>query len=198
MKPTDIPFGPFTVYDLNDYFWEKADELSKTMPIYKNSHREIEANQVGALGEIVAEEWMRFQRVPFVSAKNTKFDYLVGEGMTLEVKTKDRTVIPRADYGCSIPLYNFGHQRPDYYLFISLLRDRSNASSDINRFKKAYILGAANQQMFAEKGKVWKKDQVDSQNGTKFWTDCKNLHVSQLMSLHAVSNIWSRSLKMAS
>ena len=129
------------VKELNESIWSLAETRVKELPIYKNSHREVEANQVGVLGEIVTELWLSHLQIPYLDQKITTHDYLLTKvDKRLEVKTKDRTVVPFSDYDCSVPLYNHEHQIPDYYLFISLLRNKRFEGNNIRRFQRAYIL----------------------------------------------------------
>ena len=180
------------VKEFDEQIWSLAESRVKLLPIYWNSHRKEQANQVGVLGEIVTELWLNHLKISFEDVKSIKHDYLIKPvNKTLEIKTKDRTVIPIDDFECSVPLYNHSYQIPDYYLFISLLRDRYYVGENIRRFKKAYILGVSNQKLLHELGIVWKEGQTDPSNGTKFWTDCISLKIHQLISPDKVKNIWS-------
>jgi hypothetical protein len=41
-------------------------------------------------------------------------------------------------------------------------------------------------------GKHWKKDEVDSSNGTKFWTDCLNINMENLIENQHMLNIFNQ------
>ena len=41
-------------------------------------------------------------------------------------------------------------------------------------------------------GKYWEKDQVDPSNGTKFWTDCINVNMMQLIDNHEMITIFDK------
>lgn len=164
--------------------WTKASKIAKSMPIYSNSHRKEAANEVGALGEVVAEVWFKIHGIPYCDEReNTTHDYLINGKYTLDVKTKDRTVPPKRYYECSVPAYNHSHQRPDYYLFVSLRRDRNNPDRSIRRFTDAYIVGGIDLEKLEEIKRVWKTDEVDPDNGTQFWTACLNVKMSDLIPL---------------
>ena len=78
---------------------------------------------------------MKQNNIPYTpELEKTTHDYLVGNGLTIDVKAKDRTVTPKFDYDNSVPLYNQTHQRPDYFLFISLERSRSNKKKTLGDF----------------------------------------------------------------
>lgn len=170
-----------------DTFWEEATDRVAKLPIYERSHRQGAANEVGVLGEIAAEWWMRCAKVSWQPDKVTTHDYsLPARNLTVDVKTKDRTVPPQASYDCSVPLYNHSHQRPDWYLFVSLLRDKT--TTGIERFTKAYVLGGCTQSDL-DTGTIWRKGQTDT-NGTTFWTDCINVAVKSLRTLDDVRHAW--------
>ena len=167
---------------LNSSHWDAAFDRVKNSKIFKNSHRKKEANQVGYLGEVVFEEFLKNNAINFIDdRKETTHDYSISDSLTLDLKTKDRTVRPLKHFDNSVPLYNHEHQRPLYYYFISLLRDRSDKSKHITRFTHAFILGGIDITTLEKEGKHWKKDQVDPSNGTKFWTDCINVSMEQLI-----------------
>jgi hypothetical protein len=176
----------------NEEIWSTAEAISNNLPIYANSHREKAANQVGSLGEVLAEYWFKLNSISFKDERHeTTHDYRFANNKSIDVKTKDRKVIPLPDYDCSVPLYNHDHQRPDFYLFISLQMNRKDENSlDIRRFIKGYILGGANQQYLELRGKTWKKDEIDPANGTKFWTDCINIRIKDLASLEKCIQAW--------
>jgi hypothetical protein len=120
----------------------------------------------------------------------TTHDYRVGTGITVDVKTKDRTVVPRSDFDNSAPLYNHTHQRPEYFLFISLCRDKTNDSKDIRRFHSAYILGSISYEELNRVGIPFLKGEKDWRNGTKFWTDCLNIEMWQLITLKETAGLF--------
>lgn len=97
---------------------------AESLPVVKGSHRKLQANIVGSIGEIVFEQFLKRNGVPFEDRReSTRHAYLIGRRhLTLDLKTKDRPVRPRIDYDNSLPLYNHEHQRRRYYFFVSLLR----------------------------------------------------------------------------
>ena len=68
-----------------------------------------------------------------------------------------------------------------YYYFISLLRNKGGDQKDISRFQEAFILGGISIDQLEKSGTLWKKGTTDPRNGTKFWTDCINVSMEQLM-----------------
>ena len=178
---------------LNNTHWEEATKRVNRSKIFNGSHRKKEGTQVGYLGEVVFEEFLKQSEVDFVNETHkTTHDYLVNNSISLDVKTKDRTVEPQKHFDNSVPLYNHEHQRPDYYYFISLLRNKLDNSDDIKRFTHAFIVGGIDIATLERHGKYWEKDQVDPSNGTKFWTDCINVNMMQLIDNHEMITIFDK------
>lgn len=158
-----------------------ALERANSLPVFENSHRQLQANIVGSIGEIVFEQFLESHSIPFEDHReSTRHDYIIGNGITLDLKTKDRTVRPKISYDNSVPLYNHEHQRPSYYYFISLLRDPTFDDEDINRFKMAFLLGGIDIVTLDREGTKWNAGQTDPRNGTTFWTACINVSMRQL------------------
>lgn len=178
---------------LNESYWEKTLDRVASSPIYAHSHRGSDANQVGFLGEIVIEKYLEENGVAFLDDRvKTTHDYVINKKHKLDVKTKDRTVKPELHFDNSVPLYNHGHQRPDYYYFVSLLRDREFEETDIRRFREAFILGGIDLQTLDKVGTKWDAGETDPSNGTKFWTSCINVSMHQLISNKEMLAIFKR------
>jgi hypothetical protein len=144
----------------------------------------MQANQVGALGELVGMEYLANRGVEYEEVFSTAYDLrFAGNGgsQTLEFKTKERTVAPLSSYDVTVPAYNHEHQRPDYYFFISL--HSSGKSDDIRRFTRAYILGIIGLKDFDAKATRWTPDQVDETNNWKPTIECLNVKVRDLLPL---------------
>ena len=151
--------------------------------VLEGSYRKEAANLIGCIGEIVFKACMVQHGIAVEDVTDrTDMDFRLQCRFTVDIKTKDRTVFPKADYDNSIPLYNHEHQRPDYFFFISLVRDKKANVNDPYRFTHACLVGGIDQTSLGELGTVWKKDQVDPRNGTKFWTDCINVAMTDLIS----------------
>lgn len=159
--------------------WRRAEERASAMPVYPGSHRGKAANQVGALGEVIFEDFLERQGIAFVPRYQTTEDLEV-LGDTIDVKTKDRTVRIEPHYDCSVPLYNHEHQRPSRYVFVSLLRNRSDVRSTLNRFTKGFLVGWCTLERLESIGKQWNASETDPANGTTFWTACMNIAVQEL------------------
>lgn len=94
--------------------------------MFTGLHRKEDANEVGCIGEVVIEKWLQEHSVDFESRlKVTSHDYLLNGSLRLEVKTKDRTVPTKINYECTLPNYNHEHQYAHYFIFVSLMRDKT-------------------------------------------------------------------------
>lgn len=157
-----------------------ANKRAKEMGAYKKSMRGPQANQVGALGELVAMEYLGSNQIPYEEVFGYSHDVLYGEGKnTMEFKTKERTVAPRDFYECTVPAYNRSVQKPDFYLFVSLLAS-DNTKKTIDRFTRGYILGTIDKDTFNKKATFLKKGQIDPSNGWVVRTDCYNIPITEL------------------
>lgn len=164
-----------------EVIYREAEIKAQEQKIFYNSHRKDEANGVGCLGEVIFEHWLSKKDVNFtVELEKTTHDYRV-HTYTVDVKTKDRTVKPKDFYDNSAPLYNHLHQRPDYFFFISLERSKSIDSKDLRRFHSAYLLGGISYTELDRIGVPFLEDEEDWRNKTRFWTDCLNVEMWQLV-----------------
>jgi hypothetical protein len=174
---------------LTDSHRDRARALSAARPVYAGSHRGAPANDVGALGEIVVLDHLTGGGLPVTHDDVTTHDLRLPTGATIDVKTKDRTVAPQLGYDCSVPLYNHEHQRPDYYVFVSLERQR-DVPTGIDAFHAAYLCGAASQRQVERDAVTVEAGQTDPRNGTTFWTACRNLEIRQLVPIDAALDRW--------
>lgn len=172
--------------ELGPALLSEATSRAANLPIFENSHRAAAANLVGCIGEIAFEKLLEWAGIPFEARLDqTTEDYALRNGLTIDVKTKDRTVRPKSDYDNSVPLYNHSHQRPDFFFFVSLLRDKSAPPANASRFTHAFMVGGMSYEGMQTEGTVWRAGETDQRNGTKFWTDCLNVSMSQLLPVNA-------------
>jgi hypothetical protein len=167
-----------------EHVYQIAQERAKNQRVFSKSHRKEEANDVGCLGEVIAEFWMQQHDIKFTpELENTTHDYRINGNITIDVKTKDRTVKPRLDYDNSAPCYNHLHQKPDYFLFISLERNRNDKRNNIRKYHTAYIVGSISYEELDRIGIKFLAGEIDWRNNTKFWTNCLNIEMWQLVPL---------------
>ena len=159
-----------------------AVQRAAAVPELDRSMRGLEARQIGALGELVALEYLEACGVGGVSdVSDTRHDILTPFG-TIDVKTKERTVAPRPEYDCTAPDYNHDHQIPDWYLFVSCTADRQlkAAGAGIDRILEAWVLGTIRRERFDRVKVRWATDQTDASNGWQPTIVCWNVPISSL------------------
>lgn len=182
----------YTRVRLSDRYWSAAQARVKEKDEpYKLSQRGIPANQVGFLGEVVVERWFERHRIDFEDHRHsTKRDYLLAGSYSVDVKTKDRTVRPRISYDNSISMYNHSHQRPQFYLFVSLVRDKAFEKDDIRRFREACIVGGIAISSLDRVGMKRGEGEVDPSNNMEFCMDCINVPMGDLTPLRELVELW--------
>ena len=154
-----------------------AADRAAAMPIYKRSMRGAAANEVGAVGEMVAMKYLRLCGVDVEDDPEIDGDLWVA-GRRVEVKTKERTVAPAQHHDCSAPDYNHDVQTPDWWLFVSL--EANKGVPGVRRFWRAWICGAITDVRMRELGKLWVPGEYDS-NGWTATIPVWNVPVSSLV-----------------
>lgn len=150
---------------------ERAQIKAVEMGKLRNSIRRGEGNIVGFLGEeAVLSCWKGSV------SHNTYQHDLTFDEVSFEVKTKDRTVVPRLHYEASVANYNTT-QNADFYTFVSLFR---NKATDV--YEEAYVIGIMDKHEYFKKARYMKKDFVDMESENKFRVQgtCYNLEYREL------------------
>jgi hypothetical protein len=125
------------------------------------------SNIYGAIGEIVAIDYLRSIGKDVNDSSTYDYDFSIGD-KTIDVKTKRTTVKPKPHYLCSVSNFNTT-QECDFYIFV-----RVKESKD-----KAYILGFMDKEEFYENAEFKKKGEIDV-DGWYFKDDCYNLPIKDL------------------
>lgn len=83
---------------------------------------------VGYIGEAVFGKWLTDSGIPFDYIGNDSFDADFSvQDVTFDVKTKNRTVLPRDDYCAHIPMSQ-REQETIFYVFTSVLMVKNRAA----------------------------------------------------------------------
>ncbi|HEY7821676.1 MAG TPA: hypothetical protein VIG24_02525, partial [Acidimicrobiia bacterium] len=135
-------------------------------------------NEVGAMGELVAMRYLDAQGVMYLDEGKVNHDLRTAHG-TMDVKTKERTVVPQPHYDCTVPDYVGDAQNQDWYLFVSLLSDGSTGT---RRFRRGWVLGTIRRDEFYAQATEWKPGIRDLSNGWEATIRCWNVPVSALRS----------------
>ena len=155
-----------------------AQARADATPELRRSMRGAAGNEVGAMGELVAMRYLDAQDVLYLDEGKVNHDLRTRHG-TMDVKTKERTVVPQLHYDCTVPDYVGDAQKPDWYLFVSLLSDKSRGCG---RFKRGWVLGTIRREVFYESATEWKPGATDVSNGWEPTIRCWNVPVSALRS----------------
>jgi len=154
---------------INDDYMRRAREKASTVGILQGSITGGTSNVVGAIGEIIVADSIEAKQI------NT-YDYdLVKDGVRIDVKTKRCNTKPLPNYDCSVALHGT-KQDCDAYVFVRILTDLS----------KAWILGGISKQSFYKEATLYRKGDVDSDNGFMFKADCYNLKIDKLSPVHEI------------
>lgn len=173
---------------LTDDDYGLAEELMAARPVYRGSHRGEAANEVGCLGEaVVLRTLADVYRLRVNPVFDTTHDLSL-YGSTVEVKTKDRTVAPRPEFDCSVPDYVADHQHADFYVFVSLQREKT-ATTGLKRFHTAHLVGVGSPYLLARRGRLMRAGTTDT-NGTTFWTSCRNVAIRDLVPFRDALLLW--------
>jgi len=142
---------------------EKAEAAAKELGSLRNSIEDGDGNFVGLLAEFVFSDVFDAQRRP-------TYEYdCVRNGVSIDVKTKKRTVPPKAHYEASIADYNTD-QGADVYYFASY-----NENDGVMSF-----LGYTPTDMYYEQATFHEEGELDPDNNFTFKADCYNLQYKKM------------------
>jgi hypothetical protein len=142
---------------------QRARARAEKLPLLNNSIRRGEGSLVAYIGEEVAKNVLNGE------IKDT-YDYdIVYQDVKVDVKTKERTVAPKAYYECSVADFNT-KQNCDEYAFVSVL----------NTLKEAWYLGKISKPDFYKQAVFHHKGEIDPANNFTFKADCYNIPISLL------------------
>jgi hypothetical protein len=158
----------FVEIPISEAMIEEAKIKAKDIGILTNSIRKGEGNVVGCIGQLSVLSAI----TEVITVETYDYDLLTTEGKRIEVKTKDRTVIPRPHYECSIAASN-PNQTTDLYIFVSTHRNGDT-------FKNAYILGYMCPSEYYNVAKFMKKGDLDPSNNFYVKADCYNVAIKDL------------------
>jgi len=150
---------------ISDNALERVKDRAAKLPLLNNSIRQGMGSLVAYIGEEVAKNVLNGE------IKDT-YDYdIVYQGTKVDVKTKERTVAPKAYYECSVADFNT-RQDCDEYAFVSVL----------HTLKEAWYLGKISKRDFYNQAVFHRKGEVDPANNFTFKADCYNIPINLLNS----------------
>ena len=153
-----------------------SDQFERASNLYpfdslNNSITGGESQIYGAVGEVVFGDFYagRYER------KDTHdYDFWnPRNGITVDIKTKRTTAVPRKDWNCSVAAFNT-KQNCDYYFFVRVMED----------FSTAFLLGYLGKEEFYNLADFRRKGESDPlKRNWKFTADCYNVPVEKLHSV---------------
>jgi len=146
----------------------RAKNKAENLGELRNSIRKGGGNEAGFLGEEAT-----IMAYPHAYVDNTYEHDIILHGYKIEVKSKDRTVVPKPNYECSVSDYNT-HQKADLYVFTSLLRTDDG-------YTDAYILGYSSPYYYFRNARKILRGETDPTNNWTASCDCYNLRISKLI-----------------
>ena len=147
---------------------QKADEWSNNVGALNGSIENGGGNVAGRYGELLFQELFGGR-----IADHYEYD-IVYNGLTIDVKTKRRTVKAKPNYEASIADWN-PDQNCDLYYFMSV------RVGDVDEpYKYTDLLGYIPPNEYHNKSTFHKQGEKDPSNGFEFSADCHNLPYDKL------------------
>jgi len=144
---------------------KKADEMGTI----NGSVRGGGGNMIGYLGEELVKSYLG------VGDGNIYQWDLMYDGKKLEVKTKERNVVPNISYNATVFSWNT-KQQCDFYVFCSIFKS----------LERGWICGILPPKEFYRQAKFAKKGDPDGDH-FKFFTDCYNLSYGRLVDIDGMT-----------
>lgn len=141
-----------------------ARDKAAEMGTLNNSILRGSGSIAGFIGEEIA-------KVVLGGNLNNTYDYdlILDNGKTVDVKTKQTSVVPLETYDCSIAAFNT-KQDCDYYCFVRVKND----------YTIGWYLGVYNKEEYMKEATFMKKGDIDPSNGYVVRSDCYNIKINQL------------------
>ena len=163
-----------------------AEKRIEEIPLLKGSILGEPAKVIGEIGEVLFENFIKANGLTVRKEKDEvaryNHDFVVDEKFKIEVKTKDRNGPPKPYYDCSVNDSSLKNQKPDFFFFITLVREKGVII-------EGYLLGAINLPNLLTKGEAWEKGEVDARNGKVVSHSCVNIEIKDLVSNDEFINI---------
>ena len=152
---------------------QKAEALlqAKDMGAVRNSIRKGKGNAIGFIGELLVADALNVQ--PILNATKD-YDLVLDCGTTIDVKTKETSVVPRGYYDCSVAATSL-HQDCDVYVFTRYSRENSKLGRSV-----LFVCGWLPHDEYFKVARELKKGEQDGDNGFIVKADCFNVRIDQL------------------
>jgi len=166
----NITHDGFIEVNITQEMVNRATAKDQEMGQLRNSIRRGKGNLAGFLGEEVV-----LTAFGGSESHNTYEHDLTFEGTTFEIKTKDRTVVPRIEYEASVANFNT-RQKADFYVFVSLYRVKETGD-----YTRGYVIGIIDKEDYKRQANFLRVGDIDQSNDWKVSADCYNLPYERLI-----------------
>lgn len=172
IKQEEPLFHQIKEIEVTDGMRNRASILANDLGELRNSITGGAGNIIGFIGETLLGQYLGIEPV-----HSYDYDFVLPDGRTVDVKTKATTVMPKADYDCSVAAYNT-KQKCDIYLFCRVL----------NNLSKGWILGWVPREEFYERAERLNKGFLDKSNGFRVKANCYNIKINELYDVEKLKN----------
>lgn len=160
-----------TTPELREWAAQMAKPLADRYRGNSTSIRKGQGIYYAKLGELAVAERLGWRHIDTFHA-DTEAILVNGENRKVEIKVKERNVMPMAHYNATVACYNT-KQACDYYLFCSTVRDET-----------VYIVGIIAKADFLKNATLRRKGELDPDGppgqNWRFRADCYNMPYSQM------------------
>lgn len=180
MSDFAAPQGIGYLVPIDQEIRQRARELLYPGGGATKAHLGKEAEVAGAFGEAAFERAMHRlgdRDLRHIGIVDHDFEHPVLG--SIEIKTKPRSVRPRADYEASVAVANFAYQAPDRFVFVSLY---PKVSGPYYRYEEAWVVGWEYRTEYLRKSVLIPKGSEMGGGGLSF-RDMRNLELSDLQPL---------------
>lgn len=176
--------------EITESIRERARELYRAHRSDRDAsdtHLGEEAMISGAFGEAAFEAACEALRVPaprYVGDSAYGYDFEGSGWCRTEVKTKPRSVPPRAEYQAGVPTESLRYQKPDLWIFVSLYPKASAA--DGWSYQAAWIVGGIAGDLFLERSYLIPKGSIMG-SGKPSYEEMRAIDIGDLMPFERIA-----------
>ena len=164
--------GKFIEFRPSGEDFKLAAERSEQMGVLANSYTRGAGRMSGFLGEIATEKYLsEFIDKDIPATKS--YDLMSHSNISIEVKTKQASSIPKPDYLASVELKKTHMFQNDLYVFLRCH----------NSLNKLWLLGWIKTGSFRRRSMFKKKDEVEADSNFKYKTDGYHIEIKKLTAM---------------
>ena len=129
---------PFTITD-KDIQRAELHLITRLGVVHPEQTDYMQDNIIGALGEIAVYDWINQWSPCYFSDRDCKYDLLLGDARTVEVKTLSTSYTPQPHYECSVFMKQWEHKQDiSLWIFVSVHKSLANGwiTATCNQLKR--------------------------------------------------------------